>query len=134
MGRRGAITPVANLQPVLLSGTTVKRASLHNADQIEKLDIRVDDIVYVEKGGEIIPKIVGVDKNKRMPGSKPTAYITHCPECRTELIRDEGEAMHYCPDESGCPPQLKCKIEHFISRNAMDIDGLGEETIELLFN
>lgn len=141
VGRTGAITPVANLKPVLLAGTTVKRASLHNADIIEKLDVRVGDTVYVEKGGEIIPKIVGVELSKRSSGgdlfassSKPTQYITHCPECGTELIRTEGEANHYCPNELGCPPQVKGKMEHFVSRKAMDIDSLGGETIGQLYD
>ncbi len=134
VGRTGAITPVANLEPVLLAGTTVKRASLHNADQIEKLGLRVGDTVFVEKGGEIIPKIVGVDETLRPPNSIPVEYITHCPECNTELVRKEGEAQHYCPNEYGCPPQIKGKMEHFISRKAMDIDGIGSETIELLYN
>lgn len=133
VGRTGAITPVANLKPVLLAGTMVKRASLHNADQIAKLDIRVGDTVYVEKGGEIIPKIVAVDLSRRKPGSLPTEYITHCPECGTELIRGEGEAQHFCPNETGCPPQITGRIQHFISRKAMDIEGLGSETVELLF-
>lgn len=133
VGRTGAITPVANLQPVLLAGTTVKRASLHNADQIEKLDIRVGDTVMVEKGGEIIPKIVGVEITQRDIFSQATQYITHCPECGTALIRKEGEAQHYCPNEWGCPPQIKGKMQHFISRKAMNIDGLGEETIDLLY-
>lgn len=132
VGRTGAITPVANLQPVLLAGTTVKRASLHNADQIEKLDIRVNDTVLVEKGGEIIPKIVGVEAKQRDIFSQPTQYITHCPECNTKLVRTEGDAKHFCPNEWGCPPQIKGKIAHFISRKAMNIDGLGEETIDLL--
>ncbi|MGC1204911.1 MAG: NAD-dependent DNA ligase LigA [Flavobacteriaceae bacterium] len=134
VGRTGAITPVANLEPVELAGTTVKRASLHNADQIEKLDIRVGDEVYVEKGGEIIPKILGVDLSKRPVNSKPTEYITHCPECETELIRQEGEAQHYCPNYNGCNPQIIGRIQHFISRKAMDIDGLGGETVALLVN
>jgi DNA ligase (NAD+) len=133
VGRTGAITPVANLEPVLLAGTTVKRASLHNADQIEKLDIRVNDTVFVEKGGEIIPKIVGVDFSKRKSTSAPTQYIAQCPECQTTLIRKEGEAQHYCPNTYGCPPQITGRIQHFISRKAMDIDGLGAETVELLF-
>lgn len=133
VGRTGAITPVANLKPVLLAGTIVKRASLHNADQIEKLDIREGDTVFVEKGGEIIPKIVGVDTQQRDLLSKPTTYITHCPECGTALIRQEGEAQHYCPNDSGCPPQITGRIQHFISRKAMDIEGLGSETVELLF-
>ena len=134
VGRTGAITPVANLQPVLLAGTMVKRASLHNADQIEKLDIRVGDWVFVEKGGEIIPKIVGVEATQRDIFSQPTQYITHCPECNTKLERTEGDAKHFCPNEWGCPPQIKGKMQHFISRKAMNIDGLGEETIEQLYN
>ncbi|MBL4736112.1 MAG: NAD-dependent DNA ligase LigA [Flavobacteriales bacterium] len=134
VGRTGAITPVANLQPVLLSGTTVKRASLHNADQIEKLDVRVGDTVWVEKGGEIIPKITGVVVDKRPKNSHPTAFITRCPECDTELIKLEGEVAHYCTNETGCPPQIKGKIEHFIGRKAMNIDGLGEETVEQLYD
>ncbi|UOY06940.1 NAD-dependent DNA ligase LigA [Muricauda sp. SCSIO 64092] len=133
VGRTGAITPVANLQPVLLAGTTVKRASLHNADQIAKLDIRERDTVFVEKGGEIIPKIIAVDFTKRPLDSRPTKYITHCPECQTELIRKEGEAQHFCPNDTGCPPQITGRIQHFISRKAMDIEGLGGETVELLF-
>ncbi len=133
VGRTGAITPVANLRPVLLAGTTVKRASLHNADQIVKLDIREGDTVYVEKGGEIIPKIVGVDLSKRPAHSQPTTYITHCPECGTLLHRQPGEAQHFCPNETGCPPQITGRIQHFISRKAMDIEGLGSETVELLF-
>ncbi|MBX7180583.1 MAG: NAD-dependent DNA ligase LigA [Bacteroidia bacterium] len=134
VGRTGAITPVANLKPVQLAGTTVKRASLHNADQIQKLDIRLGDWVFVEKGGEIIPKIVGVELGKRdMFVSEPLQYITHCPECGTELIRKEGEAQHYCPNEWHCPPQIKGKMVHFIGRKAMNIDGMGEETIEQLF-
>ncbi len=133
VGRTGAITPVANLEPVLLAGTTVKRASLHNADQIEKLDIREGDTVFVEKGGEIIPKIIAVDFTKRPQESKPTRYITHCPECATELTRTPGDAKHYCPNEYGCPPQITGRIQHFISRKAMDIEGLGGETVELLF-
>ncbi len=133
VGRTGAITPVANLKPVLLAGTTVKRASLHNADQIEKLDIREGDTVYVEKGGEIIPKIIGVDLSKRPANSQPTKYITHCPECGTELVRTEGDAKHYCTNFYGCPTQITGRIQHFISRKAMDIEGLGGETVELLF-
>ena len=132
VGRTGAITPVANLEPVQLAGTTVKRASLHNADQIEKLDIREGDTVFVEKGGEIIPKIIAVDLSKRLESSFPTKYATHCPECNTELIRNEGDAKHYCPNEFGCAPQITGRIQHFISRKAMDIDGLGGETVELL--
>ncbi len=134
VGRTGAITPVANLEAVQLSGTTVKRASLHNADQIEKLDIRVGDMVFVEKGGEIIPKIIGVDFTKRAQDLLPTVYITNCPECQTELIRKEEEAQHYCPNFYGCPPQIIGRIQHFISRKAMDIEGLGGETVALLFN
>jgi len=133
VGRTGAITPVANLEPVQLAGTTVKRASLHNADQIKKLDIRVGDTVFVEKGGEIIPKVVAVDFEKRPENSVPTQYITHCPDCKTLLIRNEGDAKHYCPNEYGCPTQITGRIQHFISRKAMNIDGLGAETIELLF-
>jgi len=131
VGRTGAITPVANLEPVLLAGTTVKRASLHNSDQIDLLDIRVNDFVYVEKGGEIIPKIVGVDKDLRTTESRAVEYIKECPECRTELVRDEGEAKHYCPNDTGCPPQIKGRIEHFISRKAMNI-GAAEATVEAL--
>ena len=134
VGRTGAITPVANLEPVQLAGTIVKRASLHNADQIEKLDIRIGDTVFVEKGGEIIPKIIAVDLSKRQDNSIPTKYITHCPECNTELVRTEGEANHYCPNFYGCPPQIIGRIQHFISRKAMDIEGLGVETVALLFN
>ncbi|TRX36072.1 NAD-dependent DNA ligase LigA [Flavobacterium sp. ZT3R18] len=134
VGRTGAITPVANLEPVQLAGTIVKRASLHNADQIEKLDIRVNDTVFVEKGGEIIPKIIAVDLSKRPDNSEPTEYITHCPECNTQLIRGEGEANHYCPNFYGCPPQIIGRIQHYISRKAMDIEGLGGETVALLFN
>jgi DNA ligase (NAD+) len=134
VGRTGAITPVANLEPVELAGTTVKRASLHNADQIEKLDIREGDTVYVEKGGEIIPKVLGVDFSKRKEGSEPTRYISNCPECDTELIRKDGEAQHYCPNYNGCNPQIIGRIQHFISRKAMDIDGLGGETVALLVN
>ncbi|OEJ98765.1 DNA ligase (NAD(+)) LigA [Flavivirga aquatica] len=134
VGRTGAITPVANLEPVELAGTTVKRASLHNADQIEKLDVRIGDEVYVEKGGEIIPKILGVDLSKRSASSISTKYITHCPECNTELIRKEGEAQHYCSNYNGCKPQIIGRIQHFISRKAMDIDGLGGETVALLVN
>ncbi|CAL2101138.1 DNA ligase [Tenacibaculum sp. 190130A14a] len=132
VGRTGAITPVANLEPVHLAGTIVKRASLHNADQIEKLDIRVGDTVFVEKGGEIIPKIIKVDLTKRNQDSQPTVYAAHCPECNTELIRTAGDAKHYCPNEFGCAPQITGRIQHFISRKAMDIDGLGGETVDLL--
>ncbi|MFM7023830.1 MAG: NAD-dependent DNA ligase LigA [Flavobacteriales bacterium] len=134
VGRTGAITPVANLEPVLLLGTTVKRASLHNADIVENLDVREGDYVYVEKGGEIIPKIVGVDLAQRSVDSQPLQYITHCPECATALVRREGEAQHYCPNEAGCPPQIKGKMYHYISRKAMNIDGLGEETIDQLYD
>ena len=134
VGRTGAITPVANLEPVELAGTIVKRASLHNADQIEKLDIRVNDEVFVEKGGEIIPKIIAVDVSKRPEDSQPTRYITHCPECGTELIRTEGDAKHYCPNYNGCNPQVIGRIQHYISRKAMDIEGLGGETVALLVN
>ncbi|MFT5925695.1 MAG: DNA ligase (NAD+) [Rubritalea sp.] len=129
VGRTGSITPVANLEAVEISGTTVRRASLHNADQIEKLDIRVGDEVYVEKGGEIIPKIIAVDVSKRPENSVPTVYATHCPECHTELVRKEEDAKHFCPNEMACPPQVKGRIEHFISRKAMDIDGIGAETV-----
>ena len=132
VGRTGAITPVANLEPVQLAGTTVKRASLHNADQIEKLDIRVGDTVFVEKGGEIIPKIIAVDFTKRPKNSESTVYATNCPECNTELVRTEGDAKHYCPNEFGCAPQITGRIQHYISRKAMDIDGLGGETVDLL--
>ena len=134
VGRTGSITPVANLQPVQLAGTIVKRASLHNADQIEKLDVRIEDTVFVEKGGEIIPKIIGVDFIKRNSNSEPTKYITHCPECGSALTRIESEANHYCPNFYGCPPQIIGRIQHFISRKAMDIEGLGGETVALLFN
>lgn len=134
VGRTGAVTPVANLEPVLLAGTTVKRASLHNADIIESLDLHQNDLVHVEKGGEIIPKIVGVDDQNRHPMNMKVQFITHCPECGTKLIRQEGEAAWYCPNDSGCPPQIKGKIEHFIGRKAMNIDGLGPETIELLYH
>ncbi|MFD2543801.1 NAD-dependent DNA ligase LigA [Lacinutrix gracilariae] len=132
VGRTGAITPVANLEPVELAGTTVKRASLHNSDQIEKLDVRVGDEVYVEKGGEIIPKIIAVDLTKRPENSQPTQYITHCPECNTPLERLEGEAKHFCPNYNGCKPQIVGRIQHYISRKAMDIEGLGGETVALL--
>jgi DNA ligase (NAD+) len=132
VGRTGAITPVANLEPVLLAGTIVKRASLHNADQIEKLDIRIGDDVFVEKGGEIIPKIIAVAQRGNQV--VPTKYITNCPECQTKLVRTEGEANHFCPNFYGCPPQIIGRIQHFISRKAMDIEGLGGETVTLLFN
>lgn len=134
VGRTGAITPVANLEPVQLAGTIVKRASLHNADQIAKLDIREGDTVFVEKGGEIIPKIVGVDFTKRDPETPETKYAENCPECGTKLIRKEGEAQHYCPNYNGCPPQIIGRIQHYISRKAMDIEGLGGETVALLVN
>ncbi|SFJ07887.1 NAD-dependent DNA ligase LigA [Myroides guanonis] len=133
VGRTGAITPVANLKAVQLAGTVVRRASLHNADQIEKLDIRVGDVVYVEKGGEIIPKIVGVNLEARPEDSEPTVYIDTCPECGTDLVRKEGEVQHYCPNFYGCAPQIVGRIQHFISRKAMDVAGLGEETVSLLY-
>lgn len=133
VGRTGVITPVANLDPVQLSGTVVKRASLHNADIIEGLDLHIGDMVYVEKGGEIIPKITGVDKEAHFILRDKITFITHCPECGTPLVRNEDEAMHYCPNEKACPPQIKGKIEHFITRKAMNIDQLGTETIDLLY-
>ena len=134
VGRTGTVTPVANLDPVQLSGTIVKRASLHNADIIEGLDLHIGDMVYVEKGGEIIPKITGVDKDARsMLIGEKVKFITHCPECGSKLIRFEGEAAHYCPNETACPPQIKGKIEHFISRKAMNIDGLGPETVDMFY-
>lgn len=134
VGRTGAITPVANLDPVQLSGTVVKRASLHNADIIEGLDLHIGDMVYVEKGGEIIPKITGVDTDARgMLLGEKVKFITRCPECGTPLVRFEGEAAHYCPNETACPPQIKGKIEHFISRRAMNIDGLGPETVDMFY-
>ena len=133
VGRTGAITPVANLEPVQLSGTIVKRASLHNADIIESLDLHEGDMVYVEKGGEIIPKITGVDIASRTPGSEPVRFITHCPECGEPLTRFDDEAAHYCTNEDSCPPQIKGKIEHFISRKAMNIEGLGPETVDLFY-
>lgn len=133
VGRTGAITPVAELEPVFLSGTTVKRASLHNANEIARLDLRVGDYVFVEKGGEIIPKVTGVDLARRPPEAEPVKYITNCPECGTPLIRQEGEAAHYCPNTTGCPPQITGRIEHFIQRRAMDIDSLGERTIGQLY-
>ena len=134
VGRTGSVTPVAELEPVFLAGTTVKRASLHNANEIARLDLRIGDYVFVEKGGEIIPKVTAVDIEKRNPSLKSVVYITECPECHTELIRKEGEANHYCPNEKGCPPQIKGRIEHFIQRKAMDIDSLGEQTIKQLFD
>lgn len=133
VGRTGAVTPVANLEPVYLGGTTVKRASLHNADQIALLDLHLGDLVSIEKGGEIIPKITAVNKSKRDLFAVPVAFVTHCPECGTLLTKDAGEARHYCPNESGCPPQIKGRIEHFVSRKAMNIDGIGEETVDQLF-
>ncbi len=133
VGRTGAITPVANLKPVLLAGTIVKRATLHNADVIKNLDLHVGDLVFVEKGGEIIPKIISVDLSARHPQSEPVHFIERCPECNSILVRQEGESAFYCPNETGCPPQIKGKIEHFISRKSMNIDGLGSETIDLLF-
>lgn len=132
VGRTGTITPVANLEPVQLSGTVVKRASLYNADQMELLDVRISDMVYVEKGGEIIPKITGVSLADRLPDSKPIKFVTHCPKCGTKLAREESEARHYCPNAPGCPPQIVGRIVHFVSRKAMDIDSLGEETIQML--
>lgn len=134
VGRTGAVTPVANLDPVLIAGTVVKRASLHNADIIRKLDLHLNDTVYVEKGGEIIPKITGVNEALRHPMAQPVRFIEKCPECKTPLTRTGGEAAYYCPNDMGCPPQIKGRIEHFVSRRAMDIDGLGQETIESLFN
>ena len=133
VGRTGAVTPVANLEPVLLAGTTVRRATLHNAEQMAQLDIRPGDMVYVEKGGEIIPKIIGVDLSQRPADSRPFEYITVCPECGTPLVRYEGEAKHYCPNQGGCRPQIIGRIIHFIRRKALDIEGLGEETVELLY-
>ena len=134
VGRTGAITPVANLLPVELAGTIVKRASLHNADQIDKLDVRIGDWVYVEKGGEIIPKIIGVDPSRRSQDSSKTVYINLCPECETSLVRKDGEAQHYCPNDMGCLPQMIGRIQHYISRKALDIEGLGGETVALLVN
>jgi DNA ligase (NAD+) len=134
VGRMGTITPVANLEPVLIAGTTVKRASLHNADVIKKLDLHMGDTVFVEKGGEIIPKITGVDPEERHPMAEPVKFIDTCPECGTPLVRNEGEAAYYCPNTAGCPPQIKGRMEHFVSRSAMDIEGLGPETINLLYN
>lgn len=133
VGRTGAVTPVAMLEPVFLAGTTVKRASLHNANEIARLDLRIGDHVFVEKGGEIIPKVTGVDVSKREKKSTPIQYIDRCPECNSQLYRVEGEAAHYCPNVSGCPPQIKGRIEHFIQRKAMDIDSLGERTIDQLY-
>lgn len=133
VGRTGAVTPVAELDPVQLSGTTVKRASLHNANEIDRLDIRVGDMVFVEKGGEIIPKITGVDITQRQLNTHPTVYISTCPDCNTQLVREPGEAAHYCPNINGCPPQIKGRIQHFVHRKAMNIDSLGEKTIAQLF-
>lgn len=133
VGRTGAVTPVANLTPVQLGGTTVKRASLHNQDQIEKLDLHQDDTVFVEKGGEIIPKIVGVNLEERKPDAQKVQFIENCTECNTQLVRKKGEAQHYCPNDTGCAPQIKGKIEHFIARKALNIDGLGAETVDQLF-
>lgn len=133
VGRTGSVTPVAELEPVFLAGTTVKRASLHNANEIARLDLHLGDYVFVEKGGEIIPKVTGVDLAKRNASVKKVVYIDRCPECNATLIRKEGEANHYCPNEKGCPPQIKGKVEHFIQRKAMDIDSLGEQTIRQLF-
>ena len=130
VGRTGAVTPVANMEPVQLAGTTVRRATLNNEDFIRAFDLHLDDYVYVEKGGEIIPKIVGVDTDRRKPGAEPVRFITHCPECGTPLVRYEGEAVHYCPNDAGCPPQIKGRIEHFIARKAMNIDSLGPETVD----
>jgi DNA ligase (NAD+) len=134
VGRTGNVTPVANLEPVLLSGSTVRRATLHNAEQIALLDLHFNDIVYVEKGGEIIPKIVGVDYSFRNEDNRKIEFILNCPECGTPLIKNEGEANHFCPNYLHCPPQIKGRIEHFISRKAMNIEGLGEETIDLLYS
>ena len=134
VGRTGAITPVAQLEPVIISGSTVKRASLHNADQIEKLDLRIGDTVFVEKGGEIIPKITGVNITKRIIVNSPIKFLIECPECHSKLIREDGEAQHYCKNDQHCPPQQIGKIQHFIGRKAMDIEGLGSETVSLLFN
>lgn len=134
VGRTGVVTPVANLDPILLSGTIVKRASLHNADIIEKYDLHIGDMVYIEKGGEIIPKITGVDTDSRFMLGDKVRFITNCPVCGTPLVRAEGEAAHYCPNEFGCAPQMRTKIEHFVSREAMNIETIGPETVELLFN
>ena len=133
VGRTGAITPVANMQPVQLAGTTVRRATLNNEDFIRSLDLHIADYVYVEKGGEIIPKIVGVEVDKRPADAKPVTFITHCPECGAQLVRYPGEAAHYCPNDAACPPQIKGRIEHFIARRAMNIDSLGPETVDEYF-
>src|SRR5690606_41870725 len=129
----GAGPPVANLKPLPLAGTTVKRASIHNANEIARLDLHEGDSVFVEKGGEIIPKIIAANPEKRKPDAKPIVYPTHCPECNTPLIRQEGEAVHYCPNENGCKPQIVGKVQHFIGRKMMDIQGLGDETIETFY-
>ncbi len=134
VGRTGAVTPVANLKPVLLAGTTVKRATLHNANEIERLDLHQGDTVLVEKGGEIIPKVIQVNLDKRLPSARKIEYIDKCPECNTPLIRREGEAVHYCPNDEGCPPQIVGRIQHFISRKAMNIEGIGAETVETLYH
>src|SRR5690606_33568795 len=134
VGRTGAITPVANLQPVNLAGTIVKRASLHNEDIINKLDVRIGDMVYVEKGGEIIPKIVEVNLDVRQPNAQKIEFIKNCPECGTDLVRNPGEAQHYCPNEEGCKPQIIGRLEHFVSRKAMDMASIGGETAELLYD
>lgn len=133
VGRTGTVTPVANLRPVFLAGTTVKRATIHNEDQIKMLDLHYGDLVRIEKGGEIIPKIISANTHSRLAGSVAVKFIDHCPECGTELLREKGEARHYCPNETHCPPQIKGRIEHFISRKALNIDGLGQETVDLLF-
>ncbi|MEC3879876.1 NAD-dependent DNA ligase LigA [Parapedobacter sp. 10938] len=133
VGRTGAVTPVANLKPVLLAGTTVKRASLHNANEIERLDLRIGDTVFVEKGGEIIPKVMGVNMLKRSADAQPIVYPSECPECGKALIRKEGEAVHYCPNDDGCPPQIVGRMQHFIGRKAMDIEGMGDETVDTFF-
>ena len=134
VGRTGAVTPVANLEPVWIGGTVVKRASLHNADIIKKMDVRIGDYVYVEKGGEVIPKIVGVEVSRRLPEAQPFVFSSHCPQCGAALVRKEGEAGYYCPNEEACPPQIKGKLEHFISRKAMDIQSLGEGKVEILYD
>lgn len=134
VGRTGAVTPVAELEPIFLAGTTVKRASLHNANEIARLDLHIGDYVFVEKGGEIIPKVTAVDLSKRKGGTTTIKYIDKCPECGTKLVREEGEAAWYCPNEKGCPPQIKGRIEHFIQRRAMDIDSIGEKTISQLYD
>ncbi len=133
VGRTGAVTPVANLKPILLAGTTVKRASLHNANEIERLDLRIGDTVFVEKGGEIIPKVMGVNMLKRSANAQPIEYPDKCPVCETPLIRKDGEAVHYCPNDEGCPPQIVGRMQHFIGRKAMDIEGMGDETVDTFF-